>query len=120
MLIGRLGFVVLSFIVLLPQTPAATDLSEEIDQIMQAAYPAREPGAAVIVVKNGEVIYRGGYGMANLELGVKVEPDMVFRLGSWKRCARWEKLNSSSARRPNRSRILEALPVSLASSDSPI
>jgi CubicO group peptidase (beta-lactamase class C family) len=54
----------------------------EIDALLSKAYPPDEPGAAVIVVKGGKTILRKGYGMADMELGVKVEPDMVFRLGS--------------------------------------
>jgi len=65
----------------------ARQLTEEqavqvMDQLSAKAFPADEPGAAVIVVKNGRTILRKGYGMADMELGVKVEPDMVFRLGS--------------------------------------
>ena len=55
---------------------------KEIDELLSKAYPANEPGAAVIVVKGGKTILRKGYGTADMELGVKVEPDMVFRLGS--------------------------------------
>lgn len=40
------------------------------------------PGAAFIVVKDGEVLYRGAKGLANIELGVPLTVDMVFRLGS--------------------------------------
>jgi CubicO group peptidase (beta-lactamase class C family) len=58
------------------------DLAAQIDQIMTAAYKPDQPGAAVIVVKDGKTIFRKGYGMADLELGVKIEPDHVFRIGS--------------------------------------
>lgn len=57
-------------------------LEQTIDELIQETYNATEPGAAVIVVKDGEVIFRKGHGMANLELGVPIEPDMVFRIGS--------------------------------------
>ncbi|MFB0517509.1 MAG: serine hydrolase [Candidatus Neomarinimicrobiota bacterium] len=57
-------------------------LRREIDRILRENYPANEPGAAVLVAKNGRVVLRKGYGMANLELNVPIEPDMVFRLGS--------------------------------------
>jgi len=57
-------------------------LEQRIDSVLQEFYKPDEPGAAVIVVKDGKVIFRKGYGMANLELGVPIEPDMVFRLGS--------------------------------------
>jgi len=58
------------------------NLAHAIDSLLQDAYPPTEPGAAVIVVRDGQIILRQGYGMANLELGVPIEPDMVFRLGS--------------------------------------
>jgi D-alanyl-D-alanine carboxypeptidase len=54
----------------------------EMDELLSKAYPPGEPGAAVIVLKGGKTLLRKGYGMADVELGVKVEPDMVFRLGS--------------------------------------
>jgi D-alanyl-D-alanine carboxypeptidase len=46
------------------------------------AYPASGPGAAVLVVQDGATVLRRGYGMAELELGVPIAPDMVFRVGS--------------------------------------
>ena len=46
------------------------------------AYPASGPGAAVLVVQDGRPVLRKGYGMAELELGVPIAPDMVFRIGS--------------------------------------
>jgi CubicO group peptidase (beta-lactamase class C family) len=57
-------------------------LIQTIDNLIQETYPPTQPGAAVIVVRDGEIIFRKGQGMANLELGVPIEPDMVFRLGS--------------------------------------
>ena len=57
-------------------------LALQIDQMLTSVFSADAPGAAVIVVRDGEVILRKGYGMANLELGVAIEPEMVFRLGS--------------------------------------
>jgi CubicO group peptidase (beta-lactamase class C family) len=57
-------------------------LAKKIDAVMSEVYKPGEPGAAIIVQKDGKTIFRKGYGMADLELGVAVEPDMVFRLGS--------------------------------------
>lgn len=53
-----------------------------IDKILEEDYMPDAPGAAVIVAKNGKIIYHKGIGMANLELGVTMKPDMVFRIGS--------------------------------------
>lgn len=58
------------------------DLARYADQLLAAAYPSDQPGAAALVVRNGEVVLRKGYGMANLELGVPIAPDMVFEVGS--------------------------------------
>jgi CubicO group peptidase (beta-lactamase class C family) len=41
-----------------------------------------EPGGVVLVLNDGKVIFRKAYGMASLELGVKLEPEMVFPIGS--------------------------------------
>lgn len=82
------GLFLLLVCVSLPATLVAADpanekaLAKEIDAVMSAVYKPGEPGAAVIVRRGGKTLFRKGYGMANLELGVAVEPDMVFRLGS--------------------------------------
>ncbi|NIM16738.1 MAG: serine hydrolase, partial [Candidatus Aminicenantes bacterium] len=58
------------------------NLAKKIDAFLVKTYPANEPGAAVLAVKDGKVILRKGYGMANLELGIPMKPEMVFRVGS--------------------------------------
>lgn len=40
------------------------------------------PGAAVAVVRDGEVIYKEGFGIANLEYGVPITPSTVFHIAS--------------------------------------
>jgi CubicO group peptidase (beta-lactamase class C family) len=54
----------------------------QMDGWLKETYPADQPGATVIAIKNGEVVLRGAYGMANLEQEIALETDMVFRLGS--------------------------------------
>jgi CubicO group peptidase (beta-lactamase class C family) len=66
----------------LAQTAGQEALEKKIDAVMTEVYKPGQPGAAVILRKNGETIFRKGYGLADLELGVRVEPDMIFRLGS--------------------------------------
>src|SRR5450432_4893480 len=53
-----------------------------MDREMSAVYQPDNPGAAIVVVKNGQVIFRKGYGMANLELQVPMKSEMVSRLAS--------------------------------------
>jgi CubicO group peptidase (beta-lactamase class C family) len=66
------------------QVPATdpAGLAGQIDKLLSDVYKPGQPGAAVLVKKQGKVILRKGYGLANLELSVPVEPDMIFRLGS--------------------------------------
>jgi CubicO group peptidase (beta-lactamase class C family) len=68
-----------------PKARPAEDLgalAKKIDAVMSKVYKPDEPGAAVIVRKDGKTVFRKGYGLADLELGVTVAPDMIFRLGS--------------------------------------
>jgi D-alanyl-D-alanine carboxypeptidase len=53
-----------------------------IDSALTAMYPAGGPGAAVLVARDGRVLMRKAYGEANVELGVPLRPEHVFRLGS--------------------------------------
>ena len=57
-------------------------LTQQMDALFANRFKPEEPGAAVIVVRDGTTIFRKGYGTANVELGVPIRPDMVFRLGS--------------------------------------
>ena len=63
-------------------TASTSDLTTSMDKVAADIYQPAAPGAAIIVVKNGQVIFRKGYGMANLELNLPIEPDMVCRIGS--------------------------------------
>jgi D-alanyl-D-alanine carboxypeptidase len=63
-------------------TAHAASTQEAIDTYLSARYPADAPGAAVIVVKDGKVIFRKGYGLADMEMKTPLRPEMVFRLAS--------------------------------------
>lgn len=80
------GLAVLAFAAL-PALAAETraqesDLAAYADKLLAETYPAGEPGAAALIVKDGRTVLRKGYGLANLELGVPIQPDMVFEIGS--------------------------------------
>ncbi len=53
-----------------------------MDTLIKEVFKENEPGAAVLVAKDGKPVFRKSYGMASLELGIAIEPHMVFRLGS--------------------------------------
>lgn len=63
--------------------PSGEDpLTAKIDAALGKTYKIGEPGASLLVKKNGQILHRKGYGTADLELGIPIEPDMSFRLGS--------------------------------------
>jgi D-alanyl-D-alanine carboxypeptidase len=66
-------------------TPPASTLLPDftgIDESLASAFPPHAPGAAVIIVKDRQILLRKGYGMANLEWGIPNTPGTVFRIGS--------------------------------------
>ncbi len=55
---------------------------EKIEQLVQSYHDLRRFSGTVLVAEAGEVIYKKGFGMANLEWGIPNRPDTKFRLGS--------------------------------------
>lgn len=49
---------------------------------LEAAFPANGPGAALIVMQRGRLLYAGGRGLADLDTRRPITADTVFRLGS--------------------------------------
>ena len=59
------------------------DVARYAEALLEQSYPdAKAPGAAVLVARGDQVLYRGARGAASIELGVPLSPDQVFRLGS--------------------------------------
>lgn|GEM_PF-61704 len=61
-------------------TPSA--LTPALEAVMEGKYKSTEPGATVIVTRNGQTIFRRAYGLANVETNTALKPDDVLRLGS--------------------------------------
>jgi CubicO group peptidase (beta-lactamase class C family) len=62
--------------------PAAAQIPAAIDKIFERWDRPGSPGCAVGVAHRGEVVYTHGYGMANLEYGIRIRPDTIFESGS--------------------------------------
>jgi CubicO group peptidase (beta-lactamase class C family) len=60
----------------------AQDIASKIDEYMQAHVNAGQFNGSVLVARDGKVLLRKGYGMANVELEVPNTPQTKFRLGS--------------------------------------
>lgn len=82
------GFPLVLALCLLPAVAAAEltsppgELAAQLDAVVARAYPAGQPGAAVLIVKDGRPLLRKAYGLANVELRVPNRPEQVFRIGS--------------------------------------
>jgi CubicO group peptidase (beta-lactamase class C family) len=68
----------------LATTPApAAEVTRYAETLFKQVCPdIQAPGAAVLVARGDQVLYRGACGAASVELGVPLSPDQVFRLGS--------------------------------------
>jgi CubicO group peptidase (beta-lactamase class C family) len=64
------------------QSQAQTNLSNDIDKFLVTRFKPDEPGGVVLVAKNGKVLYKKAFGLADLELNVPVNDSMIFQIGS--------------------------------------
>src|SRR3977135_1995261 len=60
----------------------AQDKAAKIDELMKVYNSYQQFNGAVLVAENGKVVFKKGYGMANMEWNIPVETDTRFRLGS--------------------------------------
>lgn len=60
----------------------AQDHAAKIQEVLTLAHKYRQFNGSALVAENGKVIYKGGFGMANMEWEIPNAPDTKFRLGS--------------------------------------
>jgi len=63
------------------QPPTFTE-NQEVDALFKEWNFEQSPGCALAVIKDGEIIYKKGYGTADLEHDVPITPATVFYIGS--------------------------------------
>lgn len=56
--------------------------TEKLDNIMQKLYPENVPGAALLVIKDDQLLINKGYGLADLKNGKQISSDTHFRMAS--------------------------------------
>lgn len=78
----RLIPILLAFVFIPSQAPAPVDFSGLDAVVRKELQDTMTPGAAIAVVQGERVILARGFGLANVETGEAVRPEMVFRLGS--------------------------------------
>ncbi|QWF17336.1 serine hydrolase domain-containing protein [Lysobacter capsici] len=63
--------------------PASTaEVAAYAQQVLADNVAADGPGVAILVARGDQVLFRGARGLADVELGVPLTPDQVFRIGS--------------------------------------
>ena len=60
----------------------AGDLAEKIDELVGSYHEDGQFNGSVLVAKAGEVVFKKGFGQANMEWGIPNAPSTKFRLGS--------------------------------------
>src|SRR5688572_15526356 len=80
----RFKSLLLTVVVLLvsQQAALAQDHAAKIKEVLELAHSYKQFNGSALVVENGRVIYKSGFGMANMEWGIPNAPDTKFRLGS--------------------------------------
>ena len=61
---------------------SAQNIDKQIERYIKNEYPKNEPGGAILVAKQGEIIYLGAFGKASLEDNIKNKPDFSYKIGS--------------------------------------
>lgn len=61
---------------------SADEKTDKVDKLFAQWDTTVTPGAALAIIKDGEIIYKRGYGMAKLEDDIIMTPSKVFDIGS--------------------------------------
>ena len=59
-----------------------TSIAERVDVIFNKWDTTTSPGCMLAVIKDGQFIYKRGYGMADLERGLAISAESIFDIGS--------------------------------------
>ena len=57
-------------------------LESKVDALFDVYIGQDKPGVVLAIIKDGSVIYKKGYGMANLEHDIQITPSTVFDIAS--------------------------------------
>lgn len=82
MIYSKKRFYIVILLIGLSVISYAQKLEKQFDKMLNEQYLPHEPGATALVAIDGKIVYHKAFGMANLELDVKMEPDMVLEIGS--------------------------------------
>jgi CubicO group peptidase (beta-lactamase class C family) len=83
----RIGLAVCALVFSLTATANTSPTSDTLlakaaQQALASVSVKNGPGAVAVIAKGDTIVYRGATGLANIELGVPLDPDQVFRIAS--------------------------------------
>jgi CubicO group peptidase (beta-lactamase class C family) len=59
-----------------------TDFQKKLNTLFDSTFKAHEPGGAVLIAKDGKVIYHKGFGIADINTKEKITENTLFNVGS--------------------------------------
>ena len=81
-LAAMIAFVCMGPACLLVAGPTGVSPGSQVDKIFAQWDKPRSPGCAVAVIQTGSIIYKRGYGIADLDHDIPITPTTVFHAGS--------------------------------------
>ena len=69
-------------LLLIPLLDFGQNQNKQVDELFTVWDTNNTPGAAVAIVKDGIIIYKKGYGIANLEYEIPITPSSIFHIAS--------------------------------------
>lgn len=81
-LLLSIGIVGIASVKLFGQTKDYANVIKKVDNILTKKITDNEPGAAVIIVKNGRIIFNKCFGLADIEHNVPITSKTMFNLAS--------------------------------------
>lgn len=64
------------------KTPLKSTLTETLDNYLTTNISPKQPGASLLLLKQGEILYQGARGLADIEQKIAITTDTGFRIGS--------------------------------------
>ena len=65
-----------------PATESPPSIEAQVDKFFDALDSTHSPGCSLAVIRNGEIVYERGYGMADLEHNVAITPQSILYAAS--------------------------------------
>jgi CubicO group peptidase (beta-lactamase class C family) len=63
-------------------TSSSEGVTAQVDKVFALFDKPDSPGCALAVIKGGQIVYKRGYGMADLDHDIPIRPDTVFHVAS--------------------------------------